>query len=54
MRHMGFMPSLRTKIMTEYDDYTSECIFNVSEEVVYSSLDESMKYLEVDFEEEYK
>ena len=51
---MGFMLSLRTKIMTEYDDYTSECIFNVSEEVVYSSLDESMKYLEVDFEEEYK
>lgn len=42
------------KIMTEYDDYTSECIFNVSEEVVYSSLDDSMKYLEVDFEGEYK
>ena len=40
------------KIMTEYDDYTSECIFDVSEEVVYSSLDESMKYLEIDFQEE--
>lgn len=40
------------KIMTEYDDYTSECIFTVSEEVVYSSLDESMKYLEIDFQEE--
>lgn len=40
------------KMMTKYADYIAGCIYTVSEEVVYSSLDESMKDLEIDFQEE--